>query len=176
MDGAYDTRACHNAVANRAAHAVIPTRRNAKPWKPPVVVCGQTTAGQWTTAGAEARNEILRATKYLGRAIWRKWSGYHRKSRVETTLSWIAGNPLPGSECIVSNYWATESLSLIAMQSTAGQRMAREFDRQVAELQIRAAVLNRFTALGIPKTVLPSCWRQNVKHWQGLDYAAISAV
>ena len=86
-DGAYDTRACYNAVANRAAHAVIPTRRNAKPWKPPVMVCKQTIVGQWTTSGAEARNEILRATKYLGRAIWRKWSGYHRRSRVETTLS-----------------------------------------------------------------------------------------
>lgn len=28
--------------------------------------------------------------------------------------------------------------------------MAREFDRQVAEIQIRIAVLNRYTALGIP--------------------------
>ncbi|RAP39582.1 IS5 family transposase, partial [Rhodovulum viride] len=35
-----------------------------------------------------------------------------------------------------------------------GQRlMSRDFDRQVAEVQIRAAVLNRFTALGIPLTV-----------------------
>jgi len=51
----------------------------------------------------------------------------------------------------------------IAVQYPAGQRMhcvkllgdgimAREFDRQVAELQIRAAVLNRFSALGIPQT------------------------
>ncbi|MDE1716229.1 IS5/IS1182 family transposase, partial [Chromobacterium amazonense] len=31
--------------------------------------------------------------------------------------------------------------------------MARTFDRQVAELQVRAALLNRFTALGYPKTV-----------------------
>lgn len=30
--------------------------------------------------------------------------------------------------------------------------MARDFDRQVAELQIRAAVLNGDTALGIPVT------------------------
>lgn len=30
--------------------------------------------------------------------------------------------------------------------------MARDFDRQVAEIQIRAAILNGFTALGIPKT------------------------
>ena len=35
-----------------------------------------------------------------------------------------------------------------------GQKlMSRDFDRQVAEVQIRAAVINRFTALGIPITV-----------------------
>jgi chromosome condensin MukBEF MukE localization factor len=35
-----------------------------------------------------------------------------------------------------------------------GERiMARDFDRQVAELQVRAAVLNRFTRLGTPITV-----------------------
>ena len=34
-----------------------------------------------------------------------------------------------------------------------GQRlMARDFDRQVAEFQIRVAVLNGYTALGIPVT------------------------
>jgi DNA repair photolyase len=31
-------------------------------------------------------------------------------------------------------------------------RMARDFERQVAEIQIRIAVLNRYTALGIPVT------------------------
>ena len=30
--------------------------------------------------------------------------------------------------------------------------MVRDFDRQVAEFQVRAAVLNGFTALGIPVT------------------------
>jgi hypothetical protein len=34
-----------------------------------------------------------------------------------------------------------------------GQRlMARDFDRQVAEVQIRIAVKNGYTALGIPVT------------------------
>ena len=34
-----------------------------------------------------------------------------------------------------------------------GERVtARDFDRQVAELQIRAAILNRFTAPGTPQT------------------------
>jgi len=34
-----------------------------------------------------------------------------------------------------------------------GQRlMARHFDRQVAEVQVRIAILNGYTALGIPIT------------------------
>ena len=39
-DGAYDTRKCHDAIAARDAHAVIPPRKNAKPWKPPLVHAG----------------------------------------------------------------------------------------------------------------------------------------
>jgi transposase len=112
-DGAYDTRKCHDAVADRGAHAVIPPRKNARPWKP-------------SSAGAIARNKALRASKYLGRAIWRTWSGYHRRSRVETKM-----------HCV----------------KLLGQSlMARDFDRQVAELHVRAAILNGYTALGIPVT------------------------
>jgi hypothetical protein len=34
-----------------------------------------------------------------------------------------------------------------------GQRLrSRDFDRQTAELQVRIAILNRFTALGVPVT------------------------
>lgn len=112
-DGAYDTRKCHEAIAARDAAAVIPPRKNAKPWKP-------------TSPGAVARNEALRTSKYLGRAIWRRWSGYHRRSRVESKMN-----------CI----------------KLLGQAlMARDFERQVAELQVRIAVLNGYTALGIPIT------------------------
>lgn len=113
-DGAYDTRKCHDAIAARNAHAVIPPRKNAKMWKP-------------DTAGAKARNEAVRSSKYLGRALWRNLTGYHRRSRVETKM-----------HCV----------------KLLGQRLsARDFDRQVAEIQIRAAILNSFTALGIPHTV-----------------------
>jgi hypothetical protein len=112
-DGAYDTRPCHAAIAARQASAVIPTRRNGRPWKE-------------TTPGAQARNEILRATRRLGRAIWRNWSGYHRRSRAEAKM---------------------RCLKLL------GERlMARTLDRQTAELHIRAALLNRFTRLGTPET------------------------
>lgn len=73
-DGAYDTRACHDAIAAHIAAAVIPPRRNARPWKP-------------DTPGARARNESLRASKHFGRALWRNWSGYHRRSRAETKMN-----------------------------------------------------------------------------------------
>ena len=113
-DGAYDTRKCHDALADRGAHAVIPPRKTAKPWKT-------------ITAGAVARNEALRASnRYLGRALWRRWSGYHRRSRVETKMHCVK---LPGQRL-----------------------MARDFDRQVVELHVRIAVLNGYTALGIPIT------------------------
>lgn len=112
-DGAYDTRRCNNAIAERGASAVIPPRRNAQPWKP-------------TTVGAIARNDALRASRYLGQALWRNRSGYHRRSRVETKL-----------HCM----------------KLLGQRlMARDFDREVAEVQVRVAILNGYTALGIPVT------------------------
>ncbi|MBE3638807.1 IS5 family transposase [Mangrovicoccus algicola] len=113
-DGACDTRKCHEAIAARGAAAIIPPRKNAKPWNP-------------TSPGAIARNEALRASKHLGRAIWRRSSGDHRRSRVESKMN-----------CI----------------TLLGQSlMARDFDRQVAELQVRIAVLNGYTALGIPVTV-----------------------
>lgn len=37
-------------------------------------------------------------------------------------------------------------------ECAAGQRMARDFERQVAKIQIRIPVLNRYTALGNPVT------------------------
>ena len=112
-DGAYDTRGCHAAIAARSACAIIPARKKARPWLE-------------TTPGAQGRAETLRATRRLGRTIWRRWSGYHRRSRVETKM-----------RCF----------------KLLGERvMARDFDRQAAELQIRAAILNRFTAIGTPQT------------------------
>ena len=113
-DGAYDTKACHAAIAQRGAQAVIPPRKNARPWRA-------------TLVGAASRNAALNACHRLGRAIWKKWSGYHRRSLVETKM-----------HCF----------------KRLGERvMARTFERQVVELHVRVAVLNRFTQLGRPTTV-----------------------
>ncbi|ANY61458.1 transposase [Comamonas aquatica] len=113
-DGAYDTKACHAAIALRNAQAIIAPRKNARAWK-------------GTQAGASSRNEALRACQRLGRRIWKKWSGYHRRSLVETKMN-----------CF----------------KRLGERvMARTFERQVTELHIRVALLNRFSQLGRPVTV-----------------------
>ena len=110
-DGAYDTKKVHSAAADRGAEVIIPVRKNGKPWKE-------------NTSGAQARNETLRAMQRLGRGIWKKWSGYHRRSLVETKM-----------RCF----------------KLLGERVkARIFNSQVAELQIRAALLNWFTYLGAP--------------------------
>ena len=77
--------------------------------------------------GERVRNEAVRACQRLGRKIWKHWSGYHRRSLVETKM-----------HCF----------------KRLGERvMARTFERQVTELQVRVALLNRFTLLGTPETM-----------------------
>lgn len=113
-DGAYDTKACHAAIAARGAMAVIPPRKNAQLWKT-------------DEPGVQVRNAAVLACKRLGQTIWKKWSGYHQRSLVESKMY-----------CF----------------KRLGERvMARTFERQVVELHIRVALLNRFSQLGCPITV-----------------------
>jgi len=52
---------------------VIPHRKNEKPWKD-------------TKTHSLERNGLLRVVKHLGSMIWKKWSGYHQRSLVETKM------------------------------------------------------------------------------------------
>lgn len=124
-DGAFDTRTCRDALAARGAAAIIPPRKNAKPWKPDTAGAFGIVLGPMA-ADASPRNEILRTSKRVGRTIRRRWSRYHRRSRAGT---------------------GTHRVRLL------GQRLsARAFDRQVAAFQVRVAVLHGFTAPGTPIT------------------------
>lgn len=108
-DGAFDTRRCHTAIVERGATAIIPIRKNGRPWKE-------------NCAAAKARNETLRATRYYGRAFWKRWTGYHERSRIEAQMRRL---------------------------KAFGERIAsRDPDRQTAEIHIRIALMNRFSALG----------------------------
>lgn len=113
-DGAYDTRRCHGAVIARGGTAIIPTRRNGRAWKE-------------DCPAAKARNETLHATRHYGRAFWKRWTGYHARSRVEAKM-----------RCL----------------KAFGERIAaRDPDRQTAEIHIRVALINRFNALGTAHVV-----------------------
>ena len=69
-DGAYDTKRCSQFVADRQAHTVIPSRKNTKPWKDQKI-------------SSQERNDLL------GGRLWKKWSGYHWRSLVETKMHCI---------------------------------------------------------------------------------------
>lgn len=113
-DGAYDTRRCHSAIIARGGTAIIPIRKNGRPWKE-------------DCPAARARNETLRATRHYGRAFWKRWTGYHARSRAEARM-----------RCLKS----------------FGERIAaRDPDRQTAEIHIRVAIMNRFNALGTAEIV-----------------------
>lgn len=113
-DGAYDTRRCHTAVLERDAVPIIPIRKNGRPWKD-------------DGPAARVPNETLRATRHYGRAFWKRWTGYHIRSRIEAKM-----------RCF----------------KAFGERIAaRDPDHQTAEVQIRIALMNRFNALGTAEIV-----------------------
>lgn len=73
-DGAYDTFACHEAIAQRGATATIPPRHDARPTQPGV------------PNPTHPRDQILQRIDQVGRAAWKQESGYHRRSLAETTM------------------------------------------------------------------------------------------
>jgi hypothetical protein len=78
-------------------------------------------------AGHHPRNAILEAIEAHGRAGWKEDCGYHRRSIAENMMYRL---------------------------KQLGERMfSRTFERQAAEAHVRAAILNRFTYLGLPHSV-----------------------
>ena len=63
----------HNAIIDRQATAIIPIRKNGRP-------------GKEDCQAAIARNETLRATRHYGRAFWKRWTGYHARSRIKAQM------------------------------------------------------------------------------------------
>ena len=76
---------------------------------------------------ARARNETLRATRHFGRTFWKRLTGYHARSRIEAKM--------------------------LCLKSFGDRIMAREPDRQTAEIHVRIALMNRFSSLGTAEIV-----------------------
>ena len=115
-DGGYDRRVCYDAIAGCGAKAAIPPRRGAKIWQH-----GNTKQERL------ARDENLRRIRQVGRAKWKRESGYHRRSLVETAmfrLKTLFGNTL----------------------------RARGEAAQNTEVLLRLDALNKMTALGMPQS------------------------
>ena len=113
-DGAYDQRNCYDAIRERQAQATIPPQRNAKIWQH-----GNTKAERLV------RDQNLRRVRQVGRAGWKRESGYHRRSRAETKM--------------------------FELKAAYGERVsARSFEGQAAQLLVRCAGLNQMNQLAQP--------------------------
>ncbi len=121
-DGACDTRRCHAAIIERQAIPIIPIRKNGRPCKE-------------DCPASRARNETLRATRHDGRAFWKRWTGYHARSRIEA-------DPLMVCKQTTAGQW------MRCLKAFGERIMARGPDRQTAEIHIRIALMNRFNDLG----------------------------
>ena len=60
-DGAYDTRRCHTAIIDHQATAIIPIRKNGRPWKEDCPAARGMVLGP-VADHPSPRNETLRAT------------------------------------------------------------------------------------------------------------------
>ena len=110
-DGAYDKRKCYDAIAERGAQAQIPPREDAQYWE--------------AEGDTHARNQTLNRIEAVGRAEWKRESGYHRRSLAETMM--FRFKSIFGNTC-----------------------SRRTVDNQAAELLLACAALNRMTHLGMP--------------------------
>jgi hypothetical protein len=111
-DGAYDSRECYKAIHRRGAQAIIPPRK------------GSTL---WADDYLQQRNRNLPGVRQLGTKGWKKKSGYHRRSLVETAM------------------FRLKALFTDKLRS-------REVERQRTEARIRCAAMNRMTQLGMPES------------------------
>jgi len=114
------------AIDARNAVPIIPIRKNWRAWKQ-------------NCPAARARNETLRATRHYGRAIWKRWTGYHVRSRIDRRMRWLKT--------------FSERIAAFAIVARTNGATLLTPDRQTAEMHIRIALMNRFSALGTAEIV-----------------------
>jgi hypothetical protein len=113
-DGAYDKWKLYDGLAEAEIQPVIPPRRGASIRK------------HGNSAGPRLpRDEAIRGIRRHGRQGWKRESGYHRRSLVET--------------------------SMFRLKQACGPRLKNKaFDNQKTEARLRCKLLNHFTQLGLP--------------------------
>lgn len=115
-DGAYTYKGCFDAIAKAGGKPLIPVRS------------GTCLVRLGSSSGEQLRNNLIEdIRKAGGRTAWKKTSGYHRRSLVEThmlRLKSILGGSLKG----------------------------RKFETQKVEAKLTAKILNKMASLGMPKS------------------------
>ena len=115
-DGAYDRQVVYDALKSRSARAVVPPRRDAK-----VKRHGNSSGPRL------ARDENLLRIRKVGRSAWKKESGYHERSLVETAMS--------------------------RMKTIFGDGVSSRTEaRQATEAGVRCRALNIMTHQGMPRS------------------------
>lgn len=117
-DGAYDKRKVYDSLNAHSpeVNILIPPRKNARIWK----------HGNTKTERLK-RDENLRAIRKEGRKEWKKNSGYHVRSLVETTM--------------------------FRLKTIFGDNLsARLLETQTTQALVRCAALNKMTLLGMPQS------------------------
>ncbi|NQT73103.1 MAG: transposase, partial [Chloroflexi bacterium] len=111
-DGGYDYKTCYDAIADREARAVIPPRKSAI---------------FHNNGFMDTRDDNLRRIQEIGRRAWKKESGYHRRSLVET--------------------------GIYRLKRIFGEALSsKKLDSQNIEIRLRCKAMNLMTGLGMPKT------------------------
>lgn len=116
-DGAYTLKSCFDAIAKVRGSPYIPVRT------------GTCIVRKNPSNGEKLRNQLIRdKRKAGGKKAWKKTSGYHKRSLVEThmfRLKTILG----------------------------GKLKSRNFKNQKTEAKIMASILNKMTSLGMPDSI-----------------------
>ena len=116
-DGAYDKAKVYDELEGGNIKPIIPPREDAAYWED----------GDGNLL-AHPRNEALKAIDGVGRAEWKKRSGYHRRSKAE--------------------------VAMFRYKTMFGPKMyARKFENQKTEVRIKCAIINKFNQLGMPASV-----------------------
>lgn len=115
-DGAYDKWKLYDGLAQAEIEPVIPPRK------------GATIRRHGNSALPRLpRDEAIRGIRRRGRQGWKRSSGYHRRSLVETSMS--------------------------RLKQAFGPRLKNKgFPNQQTEARLRCKLLNRFTQLGMPQS------------------------
>lgn len=115
-DGAYPTPKSLDAITKAGGLAVIPPRT------------GTCIVKKNPSPGVEQRNRLVRERRAVGgKKAWKKQSGYHRRSLVETHM--------------------------YRQKTILGEKLHnRSFINQKTEALLRSSILNRMTRLGMPQS------------------------